>query len=147
MRRLFLNDNFNLQFNNDREFARNIGIFAIIAIFIACLGLVGLVSYTIELRRLEIVVRKVYGCGLLKIVGLLSKDFLKWVLLATVIAWPCGYFAMRSWLNEFVYRVPLTIWPFIFAGISSLAIAFFALSFQVFKASRTNPADTLRETG
>jgi putative ABC transport system permease protein len=147
MRRFFLDESFDGQFNDDRVFARNIGIFAAIAIFIACLGLIGLVSYTIEQRRLEIVVRKVYGCGELKIVGLLSTDLLKWVVLANVFAWPCGYFAMRMWLNEFVYRVPLTVWPFLIAAVGSLLIAMLTLSFQGFKAARTNPADTLREVG
>jgi putative ABC transport system permease protein len=143
----FFDKNFNLQFDSDREFARNMGIFAIIGIFIACLGQIGLVSYTIEQRRREIVVRKIYGCSELKVVSLLSIDFLKWVMLACVIAWPCGYLAIKSWLNEFVYRVPLTVWPFLLAAAASLIIAFLTLSFQTFKAARTNPADTLREAG
>jgi len=147
MHRFFLDDEFDLQFNNDRKFAGNIGIFSIIAIIIACLGLIGLVSYAIEQRRLEIVVRKVYGCPELKIVSLLSTDFLKWVALANVIAWPLGYLAMRMWLNEFVYRVTLTVWPFLLAAVGSLIFALLTLSFQTIKAARTNPADTLREVG
>lgn len=147
MRRFFLDEVFETQFNNDKELARNVGIFAGITIFIACLGLIGLVSYAIEQRHLEIVVRKIYGCSELRIVKILSVDFLKWVLLANLIAWPAGYFAVREWLSQFVYRVPLTVWPFVLAAVSSFVIAFFALSFQVFKASRTNPADILREVG
>ncbi len=147
MRRFFLDERFDFQFNNDKDFARNMGIFSIIAIVIACLGLIGLVSYTVEQRRLEIVMRKVYGSSESNIVGLLSSDFLKWVGLANVIAWPCGYYAMRVWLNEFVYRVPLMAWPFLLASFGSLVIALLTISFQIFKAARTNPADTLREVG
>lgn len=146
-RTYFFDKDFDVQFEEDREFARNIGIFAIIGIFIACLGQIGLVSYTIEQRRKEIVVRKVFGCGELKVVSLLSIDFLRWVVLASVIAWPCGYLAIKNWLNEFVYRIPFTVWPFLLAAAGSLVIAFLTLSFQTFKAARTNPADTLREVG
>lgn len=147
LRRFFLDERFDFQFNSDKDFARNIGIFALIAIFIASLGLIGLVSNTIEQRRLEIVVRKVYGSSELNIVGLLTTDFLKWVGLANVVAWPCGYYATRLWLNEFIYRVPLKIWPFLIAAVGSLLLAMLTLSFQTFKAARTNPADTLREVG
>jgi putative ABC transport system permease protein len=146
-RTYFFDKDFDVQFENDREFARNIGIFAIIGIFIACLGQIGLVSYTIEQRRKEIVVRKVFGCGELKVVSLLSLDFLRWVVLACVIAWPCGYLAIKNWVNEFVYRIPFTVWPFLLAAAGSLIIAFLTLSFQTFKAARANPADTLREVG
>jgi putative ABC transport system permease protein len=146
-RTYFFDKDFDVQFENDREFARNIVIFAIIGIIIACLGQIGLVSYTIEQRRKEIVVRKVFGCGELKVVRLLSIDFLRWVVLACVIAWPCGYLAIKNWVNEFVYRVPLTVWPFLLAAAVSLVIAFLTLSFQTFKAARANLADTLREVG
>lgn len=146
-RTYFFDKDFDVQFENDREFAGNIVIFAIIGIFIACLGQIGLVSYTIEQRRKEIVVRKVFGCGELKVVRLLSMDFLRWVVLACVIAWPCGYLAIKNWVNEFVYRIPFTFWPFLLAAVVSLVIAFLTLSFQTFKAARANPADTLREVG
>jgi putative ABC transport system permease protein len=146
-RTYFFEKDFDIQFENDRKFARNIGIFAIIGIFIACLGQIGLVSYSIEQRHREIAVRKVYGCSELKIVSLLSIDFLKWVALASMIAWPGGYLAMNNWLNEFAYRVPLTPWPFLLAAAASLVIAFLTLTIQTFKAARTNPADTLREAG
>lgn len=140
----FLDEVFNEQFNEDREFASRLGAFSGIAILIACLGLLGMVSFSVEERRKEIAIRKVLGSSESRIIKLLASDFLKWIVVANVIAWPLGYFGINRWLNLFVYRVPLKVWPFLIAGISALIIALLAMSFQSVKAARTNPADVLR---
>ncbi len=141
----FLDDIFDRQFNDDREFATHLGFFSGVAIFIACLGLIGLVSFAVEQRRKEMAVRKVLGCSEGRLVSLLAMDFLKWIGLANLIAWPLGYFSMQRWLNEFVYKVPFTVWPFILSGTGALAIAMLTMSFQSILAARTNPADALRQ--
>ena len=141
----FLDDIFDQQFNDDREFASHLGFFSGVAIFIACLGLIGLVSFAVEQRRKEIAVRKVLGCSEKRLVTLLAVDFLKWIVLANLIAWPLGYFSMQRWLDEFVYRVPFSIWPFILSGTGALIIAMLTISFQSLMAARTNPAKVLRQ--
>ena len=143
----FLDETFDRQFERDRIFMRNIGIFAGIAIFIACLGLIGLVAFSIEQRRKEIAIRKILGSGEKKIFSLLSVDFLKWVVIANVIAWPCAHFAMSRWLNAFVFRTPFQPWPFLVAAAGTLFFAFLTISFQTLRATRTNPADVLRCEG
>ena len=140
----FLDDRFDEQFDSDRSFAGNIGIFSGMAIFIACLGLIGLASHAIEQRRKEVVMRKILGCNSETIVRLLTTDFLKWIALANLFAWPCGYFAMQIWLDEFVYKVAFSLWPFILAGVASFLIAFFTIFYQTVKAAQANPADSLR---
>jgi len=141
----FLDDIFDQQFNDDREFASHIGFFSGVAIFIACLGLIGLVSFAVEQRRREIAVRKVLGCSEKRVVTLLAMDFLKWIVVANLIAWPLGYFSMQRWLDEFVYRVPFTIWPFVLSGTGALIVAMLTISIQSLMAARLNPADVLRQ--
>ncbi len=140
----FLDDLFDQQFNNDREFATNIAYFSGFAIFIACMGLIGLVSYSVEQRKSEIAVRKVLGTPESRIVYLLAQDFLKWVLLANIVAWPLSYFAINLWLEGFVYKVSVSILPFVSAGIAALIIALLTMSYQSIRASRANPVDSLR---
>ena len=140
----FLDETFDSQFERDRVFMRNIGIFAGIAIFIACLGLVGLVAFSIEQRRKEIAIRKILGSGENKIFSMLAVDFLKWIVIANLIAWPCSHFAMSQWLHAFVFRTPFLPWPFLIATIGSLFVAFLTISFQTLRATRTNPANVLR---
>jgi len=135
---------FNQQFNNDREFAGNIGFFSGVAIFIACLGLLGLVSFSVNQRRQEVAVRKVLGSGERRIVALLTTDFLKWVLLANLIAWPAGYYGINLWLNDFVHKVPFTFWPYLASGLGTLLVALLTVSVQSIKAARANPVDSLR---
>jgi putative ABC transport system permease protein len=143
----FLDERFDRQFESDRAFMRNIGIFAGIAIFIACLGLVGLVAFSIEQRRKEIAIRKILGSGEKKIFALLAIDFLKWVAIANLIAWPCSHLAMSRWLHAFVFRTPFKPWPFLVAAVATLFIAFLTISFQTLRATRTNPANVLRHEG
>jgi putative ABC transport system permease protein len=123
---------------------RNISIFAGIAIFIACLGLVGLVAFSIEQRRKEIAIRKILGSGEKKIFSMLAIDFLKWIVIANLIAWPCSRIAMSRWLQAFVFRTPFQPWPFLIASVATLFVAFVTISFQTVRATQTNPANVLR---
>ena len=143
----FLDETFDRQFERDRAFMRNIGIFAGIAIFIASLGLIGLVAFSIEQRRKEIAIRKILGSGEKKIFSLLAVDFLKWVVIANLIAWPCAHFAMSQWLHAFVFRTPFRPWPFLIAAVGTLFVAFLTISFHTLRATRTNPANVLRHEG
>ena len=140
----FLDDVFDQQFNADREFATNVAYFSGFAIFIACLGLLGLVAYAVDQKKSEIAVRKVLGSGELTIIKLLSFDFLKWVLVANLIAWPLAYYGVVKWLEGFVYRVSLNPVPFIISGLGALTVAFLTMLYQTIKAARTNPARALR---
>lgn len=140
----FLDDLFDQQFDNDRAFAVNIAYFSGIAIFIACLGLIGLVAFTVSQRKGEIAIRKVLGSGESRLFFLLAKDFLKWVLIANLIAWPLSYLGISLWLDGFAYRVSLRVMPFIYAGLAAVVIALLTISFQTIRAARANPADSLR---
>lgn len=118
--------------------------FAFLAILIACLGLFGLASFTAEQRTKEIGVRKVLGASVLGIVMLLSKEFVKWVLVANIIAWPISYFVMKNWLQSFAYRIDIRVDIFIFSGLLALIIALVTVSYQAFKAARANPVNALK---
>lgn len=118
--------------------------FAFLAIFISCLGLFGLVMFTAEQKTKEIGIRKVLGATVAGIVKMLSKDFLKLVLIASVIAFPIAWWMMKSWLNDFKYRVDIGWWVFVVAGVAALLIALLTISFQSIKAAIANPVKSLR---
>jgi ABC-type antimicrobial peptide transport system permease subunit len=118
--------------------------FTIFAIVIACLGLFGLSAYIAEQRTKEIGVRKVLGATVPGVTLLLSREFIKWVLIANLIAWPVAYFVMKGWLNNFAYRTRLGLDIFILSGLLAFAIALLTVSFQSIKAALTNPVDNLR---
>ncbi|MEO6286484.1 MAG: ABC transporter permease [Dyadobacter sp.] len=118
--------------------------FAFLAIFICCLGLFGLAAFTAEQRTKEIGVRKVLGASVAGIVTLLSKDFLKLVLIAIVIASPIAWYAMNQWLRDFVYRIDIEWWVFVLAGLLAVVIALLTVSFQSIKAALMDPVKTLR---
>ena len=115
-----------------------------VAIFISCMGLLGMATFTAELRTREIGIRKVFGASVSNIVSMLSSDFLKPVLAAIVIASPLAYYFMHQWLQDFAYRVNISWWIYIFAGISALLIALITVSFQAFRAATANPVKCLR---
>lgn len=119
-------------------------VFACIAIFIASLGLLGLSAFTITQRIKEIGVRKVLGANISSIVGLLSKDFLKLVLISALIAFPVAWYAMSKWLQDFAYRIDIHWWVFVMAGMLTLLIALATVGFQAIKAAIANPVDSLR---
>jgi putative ABC transport system permease protein len=118
--------------------------FAFLAIFISCLGLFGLASFTAEQRTKEIGIRKVLGASSGNIVLNLTKDFTKWVLVANVIAWPIAYFAMQTWLQNFAYKTGMGAWTFILSAGVSFVIAFFSVGYQSIKAALADPANSLR---
>ncbi len=140
----FLEDRYQNQYRDDNRFGNIISIFTVLAIIISCLGLIGLSSYTASQRTKEIGIRKVLGASLLSIVSLLSVDFIKLVLFATVLSLPIAYFVMQNWLEGYAYRTALGWMLFLVPVVMVLVIAALTMSFQVLKTAMTNPAETLK---
>jgi putative ABC transport system permease protein len=144
IRYFFLDDYFNNQYQADRKFGQFFQLFSLLAIFIACLGLLGLSSYTISCRTKEIGVRKVNGANITQILALLNKDFVKWVLVSFSIGIPLAWYIMHLWLENFAYKTELSWWIFALAGILALGIALLTVSWQSLKAAIRNPVEALR---
>ncbi len=140
----FLDSRLNELYLKDQKLGTAFGIFAIIAIIIACLGLFGLASYTAEVRTKEIGVRKVLGASVSNIALLISKEFLWLIIAANIAAWPIAYYAMNKWLSEFAYAEKINIWLFIGAGFLALLIALLTVSYQSIKAALQNPVKSLK---
>lgn len=140
----FLDDNFNKQYENEKLFSKAFGIFSALAIFVACLGLLGLAMFSTIQRTKEIGVRKVLGASIGNILLLLSKDFVKLVLAASVIAIPVSWWIMNKWLQDFSYRINISWWIFLVAGSVALLVALLTVSFQAIKAALANPVKSLR---
>ena len=140
----FLNDSYNQMYRAEQRVGRIAMIFSILAIFIACLGLFGLATFIAEQRTKEIGIRKVLGASVSGIVQLLSKDFVKLVAIAFVIAVPVGWYFMHHWLQNFAYRIDMSWWVFGLAGLIALLIALLTVSFQAIKAAVANPVKSLR---
>lgn len=141
----FVDENFDSLYNSEERLSQIITFFCLIAIFIACLGLFGLASYTAEQSTKEIGIRKVLGASVISIVFMLSKNFLKWVLVANVIAWPITYFVIsKYWLVRFPFRISISLLTFAGAGLIALCIAMTTVSFQSLKAAFANPVDSMR---
>jgi len=141
----FMDEDFAAAYSAEERLSQILSSFALLAIFIACLGLLGLASFTAEQRTKEIGIRKVLGASVNNIVFHLSKEFAKWVLVANFIAWPSIYWLMsRFWLENFPYRTKPGLSIFLIAGASSLAIALLSVSLQVIRASMADPAKSLR---
>ena len=140
----FLDENFDKLYQSEQKTGQIFTTFSVLAIFIACLGLLGLTIFTVERRIKEIGIRKVLGAPIASIVFLISKEFLKWVLVANVIAFPVAYYFMSKWLDNFAYRTEITVWVFVFSGIIAMAIALITVSSQTIKAATANPVESLR---
>jgi putative ABC transport system permease protein len=140
----FLDDFFNQQYKADTRFGSVFGLFAFLAILIACFGLLGLSAYNILQRTKEIGIRKVLGASTKNVLFILSKDFLKLVLVAFVLAVPVAWWVMHSWLQDFAYRININWWVFGIAGILALLIALGTISLQALKAAVANPVGALR---
>lgn len=140
----FLDQNLDAQYRSEEKLGQIFGVFSFIAIFIACLGLFGLASFTAQQRTKEIGIRKVLGATVAGIVGLLSRDLIKLVVIASFIAAPVAYFAMTSWLDNFAYRISVSADMFLLAGVLTLGIAFFTVSYQAIRAALANPIDSLK---
>ena len=140
----FLDDYFDRQYKSEVQFGIIFGAFSIIAITIACIGLIALVAFMIEQRTKELGVRKVLGAGMQDIIVLLTRDFVWLVFLANIIAWPLGWLLMNNWLKDFAYRIHIGWVVFIGAGAAAFIIALTTISIQAIKAALTNPIKSLR---
>jgi putative ABC transport system permease protein len=140
----FLDDFFDRQYENDEKLARIIRNFAIVAIFIGCLGLFGLSSFMAARRTKEIGIRKAMGASVRIVFLLLSREFVKWIALSVIIACPVAWFIMNKWLQNFPYRTNIGVGSFILAIVVAFAIAFITVAWQSFKTARTNPIEALR---
>ena len=141
---IFVDDEFDKQFKSEMLIGKLSRIFALLAIVITCLGLFGLAAYTAERRTKEIGVRKVLGASVTGIAGLLSKDFLKLVILSSLISFPVAWWLMHNWLQNYAYRIEISWWIFIVAAALAIVIALFTISFQAIKAALSNPVKSLR---
>jgi putative ABC transport system permease protein len=140
----FFDDIFDRAYRVERRLGTMFSVFAGLAVLIACLGLLGLAAFTAEQMTKEIGIRKVLGASTAAVIALLSRDFMKWVVAANIAAWPIGYFAMRSWLGNFAYRIDLTVSMFLGAALAAFLIAAPVVSLQTYRAAAANPAESMR---
>ena len=140
----FMDADFNKIYTAEQQTGKLFITFAVFAIFIGCLGLFGLVTYAAEQRTKEIGVRKVLGASVGGIVAMISKDFAKLVLIASLFAFPVAWWAMHKWLQSFAYRIDISWWVFVVAGLAAILIALITVSFQAIKAATANPVKSLR---
>ncbi|MFA6085238.1 ABC transporter permease [Mucilaginibacter sp.] len=140
----FLDQEFNEMYKNDQRTSSILTAFTVVTIFISCLGLFGLAVFSTRQRVKEIGIRKVLGAGVLNIVGLISSDFLKLVIIAVIISSPLAWYAMSKWLQDFAYRIHIEWWVFALAGGMAVIIAFITVGYQSVKAALSNPVKSLR---
>jgi len=140
----FLDDLFNTLYSSTRQSGAVLRYFAFLVIFISSLGLLGLASFVAEQRTKEIGIRKVLGSSVSNVVFLLSRDFLKWIIAANLIAWPIAWYLSNNWLQNFVYRINIEWWIFILTGFSVLFIALITASYRSVRAAMINPVDALK---
>jgi len=140
----FLDEKFASLYSSEQQQGNIFTVFACIAIFIACLGLFGLSAFAITQRIKEIGIRKVLGASISQIATMMSKDFLKLVIVAAIIAFPVAWYAMHHWLQDFAYRINIAWWVFLLAGIAAAIIALLTIGFQAIKAGMANPVKSLR---
>jgi len=141
---VFLDDHFKEVYRTDAQISQMVGVLAFLTILISCLGLFGLASYSAERRIKEIGVRKVLGASMTSIVSLLSKHFIKLVLIANAIAWPLAWYSVNHWMEDYAYRVPMSWWVFLIAGAAALIIALATVSLLAMRAASSNPVNSLR---
>ncbi|HEV3250616.1 MAG TPA: ABC transporter permease [Puia sp.] len=140
----FLDEHFQEVYRADEQVSEIIGVLAILAIIISCLGLFGLASHAAEKRIKEVGIRKAMGASVQNIVSLLSRDFVKLVLIANLVAWPIAWFTLAIWLQGFAYRINMNGWIFLWVGMAALLIALVTVSFQAIRAALANPVKSLR---
>ncbi len=140
----FLDESFGQQYKADMLFGTVFGIFSFLAILIACFGLLGLSAYNVLQRTKEIGIRKVLGASVNSILILLSRDFLKLILLALILAIPLGWFVMSRWLQDYAFRINIAWWVFAIAGIAALVVALITICIQSLKAATKNPVLSLK---
>jgi putative ABC transport system permease protein len=140
----FMDEAFNRQYASDMQLRRLFNLFSMLSIIVACLGLFGLASFTAEQKTKEIGIRKVLGARISDIVALIAKEFLKWIAVANLIAWPVGYYLMIKWLNNFVYKTSIGPEVFLLASGLTLFVVIITISYKTVKAALANPVDALR---
>jgi putative ABC transport system permease protein len=140
----FLDTLLDSQYGAEERLSDILSAFSVFAIFIACLGLFGMASFAAEQRTKEIGIRKVLGASVPGVVALLSKDFLKLIAMANLIAWPLAYFGMHKWLQNFAYKTGINVWIFIFTGVIALGIALATVSYQSVKAALLDPVKAIK---
>jgi len=140
----FVDDMIDELYQSEKRLSGLINAFTLLAIVISCLGLFGMASFMAQQRTKEIGIRKVLGASVSRIIFLLTREFAKWVLIANVIAWPVAFYAMRSWLNDYLYRIKIGVVIFVISGLVALAIALMTVIYQAVKAAVANPADSLK---
>ncbi len=140
----YLEDSFDSQYRAEERLSDIFSSFTIFAIVIACLGLFGMASYTAEQRTKEIGIRKVLGASVTGVMALLSRDFIKLVVFANLVAWPVAYWAMHIWLKNFAYRAGIALWIFVLTGLGALGIALLTVSYQSVRAALSDPVQALK---
>jgi len=140
----FYDEFFDSMYRQEEKRAQAILIISIIAIFISCIGLMGIVEFSTRRRIKEIGIRKINGAGILGIVYMLNRDFIRWILIAFLIATPVAWFGLDKWLSNFAYRTNLSWWIFLLAGIAVLIVSLLTVSWQSWRAATGNPVEALR---
>lgn len=131
-------------FDKEARLGKVFTIFTLLAILVACLGLFGLAAYTSEQRTKEIGIRKAMGASTSNVVGMLTREFTKLVLLSFLLAIPIAWYFMNEWLKAFAYKTDMGVWPFLIAGLMAIMIAWLTVTYQSFRAARANPVESLR---
>ena len=140
----FYDDFIDRQYGQDRQIGEIINAFSVLTIIIACLGLLGLAAFSCRQRTKEIGIRKALGASLPRILFMLLKEFNKWILWANLAAWPLAYLAMSQLLRLYAFRISLSLWDFLLAGVAVLLVATATVSFEAVRTARANPVDSLR---
>ena len=140
----FLDEEFDNMYRSEQRVGKIFNYFSILAIVISCLGLFGLSTFMIERRNREVAIRKVIGATVPNLILLNFKEFIGWILIANLFAWPVAWFIMKKWLHVFAYHVNIGILVFIFPAILVLSIALMTVSYQSIKAALANPVESLR---
>ncbi len=140
----FLDDTLTSLYRSEQSIGTVVSVFTVLALFISCLGIFGLSSYTAEQRTKEIGIRKVLGASVSSIVRYMSKEFVFLVIIANFIAWPLAYFLINQWLQRFAYRITMGWWTFVLVGIMIFVLSLLTISWQIIRAATANPADSLR---
>ena len=140
----FLDQEYDELYGYEERISKIMRSFTLFAIFISCLGLFGLAAFSAQKKTKEIGIRKALGASISSLIILVSKQFMKLVLISFVFAWPLAYYLMKNWLNNYAFKIELNIWIFIISGIILIIITFLTILYQSINASRTNPVDSLK---
>ncbi|MGD8539467.1 MAG: ABC transporter permease [Candidatus Aminicenantes bacterium] len=140
----FLDDAIQSRYRSEQTTGTIVSIFTLLAIFISCLGIFGLSSFTAEQRTKEIGIRKILGASVMSIVRYISREFVMLVIIANIIMWPMAYFILKRWLENYAYRTDIAWWIFVLTGLSILMVSLLTVSWQIIRAATTNPVDSLR---